>query len=265
MAADVSIETESPARIVAVGGLDPGAGAGIARDLLTAAALGARAVLVGTAWTEQGPGSDRRVEARPAPRIKTSLSAALARTGDVANAVKIGMVATADIAEAIHDALAGYAGPVVYDPVLRASSGDALYDGERGSVLALARRATLVTPNLAEAAWLLGRPVVTLADARLAGRALCDQGIAAVLIKGGHLEGDATDVLLSSAGESIFSSPRIGGPSPRGTGCALATAIAVGLARRQDLERAVAAAKTWLFRRIAEADTVADERHLASG
>jgi len=83
-----------------------------------------------------------------------------------------------------------------------------------------------------------------------------------VLVKGGHLEGDATDVLLSPAGESLFSSPRIAGPSPRGTGCALATAIAVDLARGETLERAVASAKTWLTQRIASAVAVGDEWHL---
>jgi hydroxymethylpyrimidine/phosphomethylpyrimidine kinase len=176
------------------------------------------------------------------------------------------MVATAPIAQAIEATLAGYAGPIVFDPVLRASSGDSLYDGNRSSILAsilaLARRVTLLTPNLAEAAWLLDRPVSSEADARAAARALRALGIGAVLVKGGHLEGDATDVLLSSAGESLFSSPRIAGPSPRGTGCALATAIAVGLARSEPLERAVASAKTWLTGRIANARPVGKEWHL---
>jgi hydroxymethylpyrimidine/phosphomethylpyrimidine kinase len=172
------------------------------------------------------------------------------------------MVTTEPIAQAIEAALRSYAGPVVYDPVLQASSGDSLYDGERSAILALARRVSLLTPNLGEAAWLLDRPVRSESEARAAARDLCALGIAAVLVKGGHLEGDATDVLLSPAGESIFSSPRIAGPSPRGTGCALATAIAVGLARGEPLELAVASAKTWLTRRIADARTVGDEWHL---
>jgi hydroxymethylpyrimidine kinase/phosphomethylpyrimidine kinase len=259
----VSIATESATRIVVVGGLDPGVGAGIARDLLTASMLGARAVLIGTAWTEQGVHSDRTIEARPAARVSAALAAALAKLGGT-GAVKVGMVATAAIAHALDQALADYAGAVVYDPVLRASSGDALYDGDRQSVLALARRSTLLTPNLAEAAWLLDRPVETEADARAAGRALRELGIRAVLVKGGHLQGEATDILLSPAGETLFSSPRIAGPSPRGTGCALATAIAVGLARGETLEPCVAAAKAWLFRRIERAQTVAGEHHLGS-
>jgi hydroxymethylpyrimidine/phosphomethylpyrimidine kinase len=253
---------ESPVRTALVGGLDPGTGAGVARDLLTAAALGAHGVVVGTAWTLQGSPSARAIEPRAPERVRSALLAALEKIGTADSSVKIGMVATAPIAQAILSALSGYPGPIVYDPVLRASGDDPLYDGDLESILALARRATLLTPNLGEAAWLLDRPVQTPSDVREAARALRAMGVAAVLIKGGHLEGDATDVLLSSAGESLFSSPRIAGPSPRGTGCALATAIAVDLARGETLERAVASAKTWLTQRIANAVAVGDEWHL---
>jgi hydroxymethylpyrimidine/phosphomethylpyrimidine kinase len=255
-------QPELPASVVLVGGVDPGTGAGVARDLLTATALRAQGRVVGTAWTEQGPHSECTVEPRAPERVRVALASALVRVGGSGSGVKIGMVATAATTQAIEAALLSYPGPVVFDPVLRTSSGFSLYDGDRSSVLALARRATLLTPNLGEAAWLLGRPVRNESDARMAARDLRALGIAAVLVKGGHLEGDATDVLLSSAGESVFSSPRIAGPSPRGTGCALATAIAVGLARGALLEHAVASAKTWLGRRIANARPVGEERHL---
>jgi len=254
--------TALPVGVVLVGGLDPGAGAGVARDLLTASALGARGLVVGTAWTEQGSPSTWSIEPRAPERVQAALASALARVVATGSAVKIGMVATAPIAQAIEKALAAYPGPVVFDPVLRASSGDSLFDGNRSSILALARRVTLLTPNLAESAWLLGHPVRSEADARAAARELRALGIAAVLVKGGHLEGDATDVLLSPTGESLFSSPRIAGPSPRGTGCALATAIAVGLARGEPVERAVASAKTWLAHHIANAHLVGEEWHL---
>lgn len=251
-----------PASVVLVGGLDPEVGAGVARDLLTTVALGARGEVVGTAWTEQGLPSTRAIEPRVPERVQVALAAALARVGPAGSAVKIGMVATAPIAQAVETALQFYPGPIVYDPVLRASRGDSLYNGERSTILALARRATLLTPNLGEAAWLLDRQVRNESDARAAARDLRALGIAAVLVKGGHLEGDATDVLLSPAGESIFSSPRIAGPSPRGTGCALATAIAVGLARGEPIEHAVAAAKTWLTQHIGSARAVGVEWHL---
>lgn len=245
-----------------MGGLDPGTGAGVARDLLTATALSAHGVVVGTAWTEQGSLSAHGIEPRAPERVRAALAAALAKVGTTSSCVKIGMVATAPIAQAILIALSSYPGPVVYDPVLQASSGEPLYDGDRKSILALARRVTLLTPNLGEAAWLLDRPVRNESDARGAARALRAEGVTAVLIKGGHLEGDATDVLLSPAGETLLSSPRIAGKSPRGTGCALATAIAVELARGETLERAVASAKTWLTEQIAGARPVGDERHL---
>ena len=245
-----------------VGGVDPGTGAGVARDLLTAAALGARGVVVGTAWTEQGPHSTRAVEPRAPDRVHASLASALARVGMTRSAVKIGMVATAPIAQTIAAVLLSYPGPVVYDPVLQASSRDALYDGDRSSIIALARRSTLLTPNLSEAAWLLERPVRDESEARTAARDLRAMGITAVLVKGGHLEGDATDVLASPDGETVFSGPRIAGPSPRGTGCALATAIAIGLARGEHITHAVAAAKTWLTKHIASARDVGSEWHL---
>jgi hydroxymethylpyrimidine/phosphomethylpyrimidine kinase len=215
--------------------------------------------MVGTAWTEQG--ERRSIEAREPECVREGLLAALAQAGESA-AVKIGMIANARIARAVLVALASHPGPVVIDPVVRASSGLPLYDGDRASMLALARRATLLTPNLDEAAWLCSGPVRTQAEARQAARVLRDLGVAAVLVKGGHLAGEATDVLLGPAGETLLSGPRIAGPSPRGTGCALATAIAVGLATGAVLEEAVATAKTWLTKRIEEATTVDGERHL---
>lgn len=255
-------QSHSPTAVVLVGGIDPGTGAGVARDLLTATALGSRGVVVGTAWTEQGPQSSRTIEPRAPECVRAALASALTRVGATQSAVKIGMVATAPIAQAIATGLSTSPIPVVYDPVLRASSSDSLYEGDRSSVLALARKVTLLTPNLSEAAWLLDRPVHGESEARAAARDLRDLGIAAVLVKGGHLEGDATDVLVSPAGESIYSSPRIPGPSPRGTGCALATAVAVGLARGEPIERAVAKAKTWLTAHIARARDVGGEWHL---
>ncbi len=247
-------------RVVLAGGVDPGTGAGIARDLLTAAALGARAMVVGTAWTEQG--QVVAIEAREPEQVRVAMTAALAKAGTTGTAVKIGMVASAPIAQAMQAAIASYTGPVVFDPVLRASSGVSLYDGDRESILGLARSVTLLTPNLDEAGWLLERPVRTQADARTAAHALRGLGIAAVLVKGGHLAGEATDVLLGPAGETLLSGPRVAGTGPRGTGCALATAIAVELAAGESLERAVAAAKSWLTDRIRRATDVDGEPHL---
>jgi hydroxymethylpyrimidine/phosphomethylpyrimidine kinase len=250
--------------VVLLGGLDPGGGAGVLRDLLTAVEFGADAVVVATCITEQDSARVTRIEAREAGLVGQSLSAALTRSRRPGSSVsvKIGMVATAGIARALADELSGFPGPVVCDPVLRASSGGALYDGSREAMLVLARAVTLLTPNLGEAAWLLDRPVEDLSDAKLAALDLVALGVRAVLLKGGHLVGDATDVLVDETGQHLFTNPRIPGPSPRGTGCALASAIAVRLALGDDLRTAVGAAKTWLTAKIANARRVGDEWQL---
>jgi hydroxymethylpyrimidine kinase/phosphomethylpyrimidine kinase len=175
----------------------------------------------------------------------------------VPGAVKIGMIPGPEVAAALVRGLEGYAGPVVVDPVLAASSGGALWQGPLEALWPILRRATLVTPNAPEAAALTGRPIETVADARAAAAALRANGIAAVLIKGGHLEksadGTVTDLLVTAEGEHLFTRPRSTGPSPRGTGCALSTAIAVGLAAGQPLSDAVEYAAGWLAARIASA------------
>ncbi len=248
------------------------------RDFLAAEALGARAVLVGTAWTVQSSAGVQRVEPRAPAAVADALRAALAGPPPAGGrAVKIGMVATPAVAAAIAEALAGFDGPVVFDPVLAASSGGALFVGPDGAplggpdgapapplpaLLPLLRRATVVTPNLAEAARLTGAPVRDLAEARAAARALRGAGARAALVKGGHLEGDAADLLLSEAGERLFVAPRLEGASPRGTGCALATALAVALAGGAPLDAAVEAAKGWLFGRIRDARDRDGERLL---
>jgi hydroxymethylpyrimidine/phosphomethylpyrimidine kinase len=249
-----------PVRLVLVGGIDPGCGAGVLRDLLTASARQADAILIGTAWTEQA--QVRKVEPRDPDAVAAALSSALARARPPGSAVKIGMVATAATARAILGPLSSYDGPVVFDPVLVASSGLALYEGDRESVLALARTTSLLTPNLHEAGWLLNRRLTSLDEARQAARDLRNLGVPAVLVKGGHLEGDATDTLISACGETMLSAARIAGPNPRGTGCTLATAIAAELAAGTPLENAVTHAKSWLVTRIERAAAFDGEWHL---
>lgn len=241
-----------------MGGLDPGGGAGLVRDAATARALGAGVVLIGTAWTDQSRHGVRGFEPRDPARLRDAAETALAG----AAAVKIGMVATPQLAEAILAALAGFGGPVVFDPVLAASSGGSLFRGQPADLLPLVRRATLTTPNLAEAAALAGMTVTSLDQARTAARALVAAGAPAVLVKGGHLAGTATDLLVNAAGEESFEAVRLPGPSPRGTGCALATALAVELGRGRPLREAVAAAKGWLHERIRDARMVGDELQL---
>jgi hydroxymethylpyrimidine/phosphomethylpyrimidine kinase len=248
--------------VVVTGGIDPSGGAGLLRDVATAAARGARAHAVGTAWTEQGDGI-HRVE----PRAPAAVRAALAETisGVRPAAVKIGMAVGPATAAALIEGLGDYAGPVVVDPVLATSRGGALWEGAPEELMPLLRRATLVTPNASEAAALAGGPVKKIPEAEEAGRRLVKAGLRAVLVKGGHLdEGDrlVTDLLVTPERVGRGSRPRVPGPSPRGTGCALATAIAVELARGADLQAAVDAANEWLAGAIASAVEVAGERHL---
>jgi hydroxymethylpyrimidine/phosphomethylpyrimidine kinase len=242
-------------RLVAIGGLDPTGGAGLVRDAATARALGWEVVLIGTAWTDQSRHGVRGFEGRD----PASLRDAAVRALPGAAAVKIGMVATPELVEAILAALTGFPGPVVFDPVIGASSGGALFEGAAHDLLPLVQRATLTTPNLAEAAALTGLPVGNVEEARAAARALVAGGAPAVLVKGGHLEGAAIDLLATDRGEEPFTAERIPGPSPRGTGCALATALAVELGRGRALRAAVGEAKRWLHRRIREARMVGEE------
>jgi hydroxymethylpyrimidine/phosphomethylpyrimidine kinase len=251
--------------VVVVGGVDPGGGAGLLRDVATAWALGARVHAVGTAWTEQGAGV-HAVEARGPAAVRRALSRTV--TEQHPQSVKIGMAVRPATARALIEALAGFRGPVVVDPVLATSRRGALWSARPAALLPLLRRATLVTPNGPEAAALAGRPVVTPADAAAAGRELVEgMGLAAVLVKGGHLRERrardvVTDVLVTRTSTMWFVRPKVPGPSPRGTGCALATAIAVGLGRGELLAAAIATAADWLASAIAGAHRVGRERHL---
>lgn len=249
--------------MVVVGGVDPGGGAGLLRDVATAAALGAHAHAIGTAWTEQADGV-HRVEPRDPAAVAGALARAVAALAPAA--VKIGMSVGPETATALVQGLAGFDGPVVVDPVLATSRGGPLWAGRPRDLLPLLRRATVVTPNAIEAAALAARPVTTPAEAGEAGQRLVEgDGLTAVLVKGGHLDpkGDAlTDVLVTADGLRAFPHPLVPGVTPRGTGCALATALAVALGRGRTLSEAVETATAWLATAIAAARTVGGERHL---
>jgi hydroxymethylpyrimidine/phosphomethylpyrimidine kinase len=258
-----SRQTKGSFVVAVVGGVDPSGGAGLLRDVATATARGAHAHAVGTAWTEQREGV-HRVEPRAPAAVRQALAETIAATRPAA--IKIGMAVGPAIAAALLEGLAGYTGPVVIDPVLASSRGGALWEGDPRNLAPLLRRATLVTPNAREAAALAAIPVTQIPEAQEAGRLLVTRaGLHAVLVKGGHLEGAlATDVLVTADAVRPRSHERIAGPTPRGTGCALATAIAVELGRGRDLASAVDAATEWLVAAIASAVDVGGERHLGS-
>jgi hydroxymethylpyrimidine/phosphomethylpyrimidine kinase len=248
-----------------IGGLDPGGGSGLLRDVATATALGARPHAIGTAWTEQSPGVHGFE-----PRDPEALVGVLARAvaGLAPAAVKIGMAVGPETAIALLDGLAAFAGPVVVDPVLATSQGGPLWLGAPRDLLPLLRRATVATPNAVEASALAERPVSTLAEAEQAGQTLVQRdGIAAVLIKGGHLDPSGagmTDLLVTRDGARPCRHPRLSGPTPRGTGCALATALAIALGRGQALADAIQTATSWLTAAISAAVPVGSERHLGT-
>ena len=207
------------------------------------------------------------MEPRAPDTVRRALAEAIAtlRPG----AVKIGMAVGPATVAALVEGLGDYPGPVVVDPVLASSRGGALWAGAPGDLLPLLRRATIVTPNAGEAAALAGLPVTTSEDAERAGRQLVDRdGLRAVLVKGGHLagsEGALVDLLVTAAGVERFPRARVAGPIPRGTGCALASALAVMLARGMPLAAAARAAGDWLAPRIAAPIAVGGEWHLPEG
>ena len=231
-----------------VAGSDSGGGAGIQADLKTFAALGVYGTCAVTAVTAQNTVGVRAVHPLP-PEVVVAQIAAVREDFDVA-AVKVGMLATAEIADAVADALEGLR--VVFDPVMVASSGDALM-GE--GFVAAARRLfpgiELLTPNLAEAARFLDAgPAESEADMAAQGRALCAQGLRAVLIKGGHLPGKAVDLLVTPKGVRRFSASRIETRNLHGTGCVLSSSIAAYMAIGLDLVEAIDRAKAFTRRAI---------------
>jgi hydroxymethylpyrimidine/phosphomethylpyrimidine kinase len=241
--------------VLCVAGTDSGGGAGLAADVRTAAALGCHPLLAVTAVTAQNSLGVAAVGPVPGTLIRSQIEAALGDIG--ADAVKIGMLGGAPAVRAVADALARFgARGVVLDPVLRATTGTALLDA-RGLALLVARLlplADLVTPNLAEAAALLGRPVRGAAGMRAAAAGVLALGARAVLIKGGHLRGAPVDLFADAAGRlALLRGERVPTRHTHGTGCVLSTAIACLLARGEPLPDAVRGAKRFVTRAIRDA------------
>ena len=240
-----------------IAGSDSSGGAGIQADLKTFAALGVYGASVITALTAQNTCGVRGVHPAPPEFVTAQLDAVF---DDLAvAAVKIGMVASRGLVEAIAAGLARWMpAHLVLDPVMVATSGDKLLadDAVDGLRRFLLPRATLITPNLPEAAALLGEDVATT-EAAIAdqGRRLLALGCPAVLIKGGHGEGSgSTDYLVTDATTLSLTAPRIATRNTHGTGCSLSSAVAAGLAKGEALETAVRSAKAFVSAAIAAAD-----------
>jgi hydroxymethylpyrimidine/phosphomethylpyrimidine kinase len=240
-----------------IAGSDSSGGAGIQADLKTFAACGVYGASAITALTSQNTRGVTGIHRVPADFVTAQIDAVFDDL-DV-GAVKIGMTAERDVIEAIVAGLTRWApNHVVLDPVMVATSGDRLLAPDAVAALRtlLIPRATIITPNLPEAAALLDAPIAT-SDGEIAeqGRRLLALGCGHVLIKGGHGAGaESTDYLISADRVIALAAPRTATQNTHGTGCSLSSAIAAGLAKGDDLEPAVRAAKDYITAAIAAAD-----------
>jgi len=225
--------------LLIIAGSDPSAGAGLQQDLKVATLLGAYGLTVVTAVTVQNSIGVQGVNPVAPEVVSSQLKALL--TDIPVDAVKVGMLANAGIVRAVAAEIRQLKVPVVVDPVLAASDGSPLLD--EAGVEALKREifpvTTVLTPNLAEAGYLLGRGVDTPGDMAAAARELGRMGPGNVLVKGGHLAGPPVDVLWD--GRNCYELPgeRWPGPHTHGTGCALAAALATLLGQGRSLPEAV--------------------------
>ncbi len=240
-------------RVLIIAGSDSGGGAGIQADIKAVTALGGYAMTAITALTAQDTRTVHAIHDVPADFIALQLRVVLEDIG--ADAIKTGMLHRADIIEAVVEALDRYAPdvPLVVDPVMVAKGGASLLQPSAAEALRtrLIPRATVITPNLPEAEVLSGLKVTEEADMAPASERLLQLGPQAVLLKGGHLMGDAlVDLLRDARGTQRYQDTRIDTTSTHGTGCTLASAIATGLAFGLPLRDAVAQARAYVRKAI---------------
>jgi hydroxymethylpyrimidine/phosphomethylpyrimidine kinase len=246
--------SEIRGRVLTIAGSDSGGGAGIQADIKTVMALGGYALTAITALTAQDTRAVHAIHPVPPAFIQAQIAHALADPG--ADVIKTGMLGEAAVIDLVCDMLTGCHLPIVVDPVMVAKSGHALLVAAHVEVLRrrLIPLSSLLTPNLAEAEALLGRPIATVAEMEHAGRALLDLGAGAVLMKGGHLGGDhLVDVLMTKGGSRAFEHRRQHTRHTHGTGCTLASAIATGLAQQMPLADSVDRALAYVQAAIAAA------------
>jgi hydroxymethylpyrimidine/phosphomethylpyrimidine kinase len=256
-----AVETRSIPRVLSIAGTDPTGGAGIQADLKSIAANGGYGMAAVTALVAQNTRGVRSVHTPPASFLTEQLASV---SDDVEiDAVKIGMLGSADVIAAVGEWLAETApAVVVIDPVMVATSGDRLLEPAAEDALRLLlRHADLVTPNLPELGVLLNEPVAEDWDTALAqGRSLSRRSGTIVLVKGGHLPGgDCPDALVDvhgKLGDDVveFRSARVATSNTHGTGCSLSSAMATVQARTGDWTESLKQVKEWLFGALIRAD-----------
>jgi hydroxymethylpyrimidine/phosphomethylpyrimidine kinase len=230
-------------RVLIIAGSDSGGGAGVQGDIKTVTALGGYAATAITAITVQNTLGVTGVHAIPLAVVAAQARAVLSDIG--ADALKTGMLGDAATVRLAAELVDEAQVPAVVDPVMVAKGGAALLAADAVAAVKaeLVPRAALLTPNAPEAEALTGLPVADLDGQRRAGEALLAAGARAVLMKGGHVPGvRVIDLLMTPAGETAFEGERIESRHTHGTGCALASACAAGLAQGLDLTAAVARA-----------------------
>jgi hydroxymethylpyrimidine/phosphomethylpyrimidine kinase len=251
--------------VLSIAGSDPSGGAGIQADLKAFSARGTYGMAALTALTAQNTQGVTAIHALSPDFVRAEIEAIFA---DISvDAVKIGMIANAEIAETVAATLEARARgiPVVLDPVMVAKGGAPLLasDANQAIMQRLLPLATIITPNLPEAAALLGEPEAKAREAMAEqAKRLLEHGPCAVLIKGGHLESDdSPDVLAEADGVTWFEGPRTRTRNTHGTGCTLSSAIAAEIAKGRSVVEAVRVAKAYL----AEAISAADQLSVGSG
>jgi hydroxymethylpyrimidine/phosphomethylpyrimidine kinase len=244
-------------KVLTIAGSDSSGGAGIQADIKTISSLGGYAMSAITAITVQDTNMVSDVFPVPANIVKSQILSVLGDIG--ADAIKTGMLMSPDIIEGISDILGEHGTniPLVVDPVMMSTSGTMLLKARsvQTMVKEILPKTILLTPNLAEASKLTGVDLLkNMDDMRRAADALLKLGPEAVLVKGGHLNGDIlTDLLVTQNSEKIFSALRVPGKDNHGTGCTLASGIATGLAQGLDLESAVTRAHNFVQKALEKA------------
>ena len=242
----------APPRVLTVAGSDSGGGAGIQADLKTMLALGVHGMSVLTAVTAQNSLGVQGAWELPVDAVRAQYRSVVDDIG--VQAVKTGMLSSAELVETVADLIAGTDAPAVVDPVGVSKHGDPLLaasalDSVRTRLLPVA---TVATPNLDEVARLTDVRVASEPDMRRAAEAVLAFGPRWVVIKGGHLPGDAVDLLTDGSEEHWLRAPRHDNRHTHGTGCTLASAIASELAKGRSVPDAVKAAKAYVTGAIAE-------------
>ena len=249
---------------LSIAGSDPSGGAGIQADLKTFSAHGVYGMSAITALTVQNTQGVSGIQLLPADFVAAQIDALFE---DIRiDAIKIGMIANAQIAQAVASSLESKPKiPIILDPVMIAKGGHALLEEDAITAVqtALLPLADILTPNLEEAARLLNTDIASSrAEMQTQGKALLAYGPKAVLMKGGHLESEESpDLLITAQSIQWYDSPRIDTQNTHGTGCTLSSAIAAQIAKGRSYEEAIQNAKAYVHAAIAAADSL----HIGSG